>query len=129
MQGKPVFAPMLAIPHGTTSIDFYLNAFGAIELRRFSNDNGTIHVSELSISGTLFHLHEDMERVNVLSPATVKATTISIGLFVENVQAVVDAAVAAGATILTPVKDYDYGYRQAEIRDPFGHCWQIQKAI
>ena len=53
------FAPQLYIPNGVTNIDFYKNAFGAVELRRFMNDDGTYHVSELSIDGALFHLHEE----------------------------------------------------------------------
>lgn len=55
---KTVFAPQLYIPKGITDISFYEKAFGAVELRRFSNDDGSIHVSELSINGALFHLHE-----------------------------------------------------------------------
>jgi hypothetical protein len=46
---KPYFAPQLFIKSGVTNIDFYTQAFGAVELRRFSNDDGSIHVSELSI--------------------------------------------------------------------------------
>ncbi|MEO5682669.1 MAG: hypothetical protein ABIQ88_08505 [Chitinophagaceae bacterium] len=38
-------------------------------------------------------------------------------------------AVAAGATEISPVRDYDYGYRQGEIKDPFGHTWLIEMNI
>lgn len=50
------FAPQLYIPNGVTDISFYEKAFGAVELRRFSNDDDSIHVSELSINGALFHV-------------------------------------------------------------------------
>ncbi|HEX8024546.1 hypothetical protein, partial [Mucilaginibacter sp.] len=76
MATKPTFAPQLAIPHGVTDISFYIKALGAVELRRFSNDDGSIHVSELSVDGTLFHLHEETERTAVLCPDTVKATSV-----------------------------------------------------
>ena len=40
---------------------------------------------------------------------------------------VMEQAVAAGAVVLSPVIDYEYGYRQGEISDPFGHHWIIEK--
>ena len=129
MQTKPTFAPQLVIPNGVTDISFYINAFGATELRRFSNDDGTIHVSELSINGALFHLHEQTLHSAAVSPDRHNATTVTIGLFVDDVHAVVQQAVLSGARLLSPVQDYDYGYRQGEVVDPFGHQWLIEKAI
>jgi PhnB protein len=52
---------------------------------------------------------------------------VTIGLSVEDVHAVVAKAVTAGADVLAPVTDYEYGYRQGEIKDPFGHHWLIEK--
>ena len=129
METKPTFAPQLVIPNGVTDISFYIKAFGAVELRRFSNDDGTIHVSELSIAGALFHLHEQTLHTSAVSPDKYHATTITIGLFVEDVHGVMAQAEAAGATVRSPVQDYDYGYRQGEVIDPFGHHWLIEKAI
>jgi len=128
MKDKPVFAPELAIPNGVTDISFYIDAFGAEELRRFSNDDGTIHVSELSINGTMFHLHEQTLHSGLHSLAGGRHSVV-IGLFVADVHAVIEQAVAAGAKVTSPVQDYDYGYRQGSLEDPFGHRWQIQKSI
>jgi PhnB protein len=128
MNGKAIFAPMLVIPNGVTDISFYINAFGAVELRRFGNDDGTIHVSELSINGSMFHLHEQTTHSGMVSLDTSKPS-VTIGLFVDDVHAVVEQAIAAGAQLKSPVEDYDYGYRQGEIQDIFGHRWQIQCVI
>jgi PhnB protein len=128
MKQKTTFAPILTIPNGVTDIDFYKKAFGAVELRRFGNDDGTIHVSEMEIDGAMFHLHEQTTLFTA-SPFALAGTTVTIGLFVDDVHAVFANAVAAGATVRSPVQDYDYGYRQCEIVDVFGHRWQIQKAI
>ncbi|RWY52402.1 VOC family protein [Mucilaginibacter gilvus] len=125
----PSFAPQLYIPNGVADVSFYEKAFGAVELRRFGNDDGTIHVSEFAIGGAMFHLHEQARHSGGLSPHTRGGTTVLIGLFVEDVYSVVAQAEAAGATISSPVEDYDYGYRQATIIDPFGHQWQIQAQI
>lgn len=126
---RTFFAPQLYIRNGVTNIDFYKNAFGAVELRRFMNDDGTYHVAELSIDGALFHLHEEVKRCNQISPEKINGTTTMIGLFVEDVDAVINKALAAGATVLSPVQSYDYGYRQGEIVDPFGHHWMIEMKI
>lgn len=125
-----VFAPQLYIPHGTKDILFYQKAFGAALLRTWNNDDGSVHVAEWSLNCALFYLHENSERLQLYSPADCKGVgTTVIGLFVEDVQAVVEKAVGAGAVVLSPVTDYEYGYRQGEIRDPFGHIWMIQKKI
>jgi PhnB protein len=129
MATKPTFAPQLYIPNRTSNIDFYLEGLGATELRRFSNHDGSIHVSELSIEGTVFHLHEETANPGAFSPARYQGTTVLIGLFVQDVDAYMERAVAAGATITSPAQDYDYGYRQGAIVDPFGHGWMFEKAI
>ena len=121
------FAPMLVIRHSVFNIDFYTKGLDAIELRRFSNDDGSIHVSELAINGTMFHLHE--EGHGTRSPLDLHGVTSVVGLFVDDVDAVMQTALSNGAVEHSPVQDYDYGYRQGEFTDPFGHRWQIQKAI
>jgi PhnB protein len=126
---KPFFAPQLYIKNGIRDISFYSKAFGATELRRFSNDDGSIHVAELQIGGTLFHLHEITADNYFFTPDEHSGTTAIIGLFVPDVDAVMRNAIRAGATEIKPAKDYEYGYRQGEIRDPFGHVWLVEKKI
>lgn len=126
---KTFFAPQLYIPHGVTDVRFYEQAFDAVELRRFSNDDGSIHVSELSIDDCLFHLHEENHSKNQFKPEHMHGTTVLIGLFVSDVDAVMTKALAAGAVLLSPAESYDYGYRQGEIRDPYGHVWLIEMRI
>lgn len=123
------FAPELFINNGITDVSFYEKAFGATELRRFSNDDGSIHVVELSIDGAIFHIHEITSKEYFFSPDKNKGTTICIGLFVPDVDEVISKATKAGAMVMNPAQDYEYGYRQGTIKDPFGHYWQIQKRI
>lgn len=123
------FAPQLYIKSGITDISFYTKAFGAVELRRWSNDDGSLHVAELAIDGMLFHLHEEKESAGQFSPVTCKGTTALVGLFVPDVDKVMQDAVAAGAKEMNPATSYEYGYRQGEIKDPFGHVWLIETKI
>ena len=123
------FAPHLFIKNVKAGMEFYKNAFEAIDLRKWSNADGSVHVAEMAIDGVMFHLHEEVNSSNQLSPETVNATTSSIGLFVANPDSLVKSAVVAGARVLNPIQDFEYGYRQGVVIDPFGHHWLIQKKI
>ena len=123
------FAPQLFIPAGVKDISFYFKAFGAVEMKLWRNDDGSVHVAELSINGTIFHLHEERPLKGQLEPSKVKGVTTLIGLFVEDVDQLMNSALQAGATLLSPAQDYDYGYRQGNILDPFGHQWMIEMKI
>lgn len=126
---RTFFAPQLYIRSGVRDIGFYTKGLGAVELRRFSNEDGTLHVAELSINGALFHLHEEKPGSEKHEPLKCNGTTTLIGLFVEDVDAVMNQAIEAGATLLNPAKNYDYGYRQGEFKDPFGHHWMIESRL
>ena len=127
-EGETFFAPQLLLNNGVRDISFYEKAFGATENLCFRNDDDSIHVAELSINGVIFHVHE-VTRPYFFSPEKHKGTTVIIGLFVPDVAAVMNSAMKAGAIEINPAKDYEYGYRQGEIEDPFGHRWLIQKKI
>ncbi len=126
---SPFFAPQLIIPNGVTDISFYEKALGAVELRRFSNDDDSIHVSELSLQGTIFHLHETTRREIGADPDRLGGSSVTIGLFTDDCDRFMEQAIAAGAMVISPMQDYDYGYRQGEFRDPFGHIWLLEKRI
>ena len=129
MNNTTYFAPQLFIKNGTTDISFYEKAFGAIELMKFMNDDGSIHVAELSINGAIFHLHEETLNATQFNPEKYNGTTVILGLFVPDVDTVMAKAIAAGGVVLSPAQSYDYGYRQGEIKDPFGHVWMIEMKI
>ena len=128
-QDPTFFAPHLTLRNVLAGVEFYKAAFGAVELRRWSNPDGSVHVAEMSIHGALFHMHEEVPRSGELSPETLGGTSLLIGLFVPDPAALVTRAVAAGARETSPVQDYDYGYRQGKIIDPAGHIWLIQQKI
>lgn len=127
--GAIFFAPELFIPRGTRDISFYNKAFNAEELRRWTNDDGTVHVAELAVAGAIFHLHEETNDNALFSPARHNGSTALIGLFVPDVDAFINRAQQHGAKVVSPVQSYDYGYRQGVLEDPFGHRWMIEMKI
>jgi PhnB protein len=77
----------------------------------------------------VFHLHEETSNATQFNPRKHNGTTVLIGLFVPDVDTVMDSAIRAGAVVLSPAQSYDYGYRQGQIMDPFGHVWMIEMKI
>jgi PhnB protein len=129
--GQPAtfFAPHLTLRNVLAGIEFYKAAFDAVELRRWTNPDGSVHVAEMAIGGALFHLHEEVPSSGEFSPETLRGTTSLIGLFVSDPDAVIAKAVAAGGRETSPATSYDYGYRQGKVLDPAGQHWLIQKKI
>lgn len=114
------------IDNGVKDISFYTRAFHAKEHFCLRNDDDSVHVAELAIDDAVFHVHE-VTQPNYFIPQKHDGTTAIIGLFVPDVDAVMDSALQAGARLISKAKDYEYGYRQGMIEDPFGHRWLIQK--
>jgi len=89
-------------------MEFYEKEMGAIELGRWSNPEGCVHVAKMGTGGAVFHIREEVRR----APEAVKATTLLIGLFVADPHTLVAQAERAGARVSSAVQDYDYGYRR-----------------
>jgi PhnB protein len=128
-ESHPAFAPQLYMEDVSIAIEFYKRAFGAIELRRLANLDGSVRVAEMTIPPALFRLHQEVSRAREYSPDTLEGTTVVIGLLVEDPDRMAANAVAAGGKEISPVKDYEHGYRQGTIQDPFGHHWLLEKHI
>lgn len=119
------FVPTLYMKELKPAVEFYKKAFNAIVYRSFDHE-GKMHVAEMAIGKAPFRLHEESTWANQYGPDTLKGTSVVIGLFVADPHKVQAQAIAAGATELSPVTDWEYGYRQGLVRDPFGHNWMIE---
>src|SRR5882762_11279849 len=129
MKDVTYFAPQLTLKVVLPAMDFYKKAFGAVELRRWSNPDGSVHVAEMTIDGVMFHLHEESPQTLRWSPETLKGTTSLIGVFASDPDKLFNSAIAAGGKVIDPMQDFDYGYRQGIVADPFGHQWLLEKKI
>ena len=126
----PAFSPYLTVRDADQAIAFYQAAFGATELFRLTHSSdGKVGHAELMIQGRLLMLSEENPEWGSQSPATLGGTPVTFCLMVENADAAVDRAVAAGATLRMPVADQFYGFRSGSVSDPFGHQWMLQHEI
>lgn len=122
---RPALTPYLVVKGAAKAIEFYTKAFGAKEQFRLTEPQGKVGHAELAVGGALFMLADEYPDFGALSPASVGGTPVTMHLYVDDVDRTVERAVAAGATVLRPVKDEFYGDRTGMIADPFGHKWQL----
>jgi PhnB protein len=91
--------------------------------------DGRIGHAEIKIGDSHVMLADENPEMNARSPKSVGGSSISLLLYVENVDKIVERAVAAGAKLERPVEDKFYGDRMGAIEDPFGHLWYVGKHI
>ena len=129
--GASAVTPYLSVSNAAEMIDFYKNVFGAIETMRLNQPDGRIGHAELTINGVAIMLADEFPEMEFLSPKTLggKRSPVSIHLYVEDVDEVYQRALSAGATSLREPADQFYGERNAQVRDPSGHCWDISTRI
>ena len=120
--------PQLVVAGVPAAIDWYAKAFGAHELLRNAAPDGRIMHAELLLGDSRFFVVDEFPE-SMLSPATLGGTTVTMHLYVRDVDALFNRAVEAGATIVMPVADQFWGDRYGIVRDPFGHRWSMASRI
>ncbi|MGA9774026.1 MAG: VOC family protein [Blastocatellia bacterium] len=124
-EGYHTVTPYLIVGDAAKAIEFYKQAFEATELLRMEAPGGKIGHAEIKIGDSPIMIADEMPEMGYLSPQSLGGTPVTIMIYVEDVDAVADRAVAAGAQVLKPVADQFYGDRSGSFADPFGHQWHI----
>ena len=117
--------PHLVCAGAAEAIEFYKQAFGAVELGRLAGPPGKLIHAAIRIGDSAVMLVDEMPECGALGPKARGGSSVTIHLQVEDVDAVVARAVAAGAKITMPVDDMFWGDRYGQIEDPFGHSWSV----
>ncbi|MBA3432450.1 MAG: VOC family protein [Actinobacteria bacterium] len=123
--GYPQVVPYLCVDGAEAAIDFYGRVFGASERMRMAAPDDKIGHAEIEIGDSLIMLSDDLPEMELSNPRTLGGTPVVISLYVEDVDAVFDRAVEAGAQIRRPVENQFYGDRSGQFEDPFGHRWSV----
>lgn len=120
--------PFLAIPDARGAISFYRDVFGARVVDVTEMSGAVVH-AVLDFGNGLLQVGEPVPEYRLIAPPAGEDDCYSLGLYVPNVDEVVRAAEAAGATIREPVTTFVSGDRFASVRDPFGVRWSIMTRI
>ena len=123
--------PYLMIQGAAKAIEFYKAAFGAEERYRMEMPDGGIGHADLLVNGAPVYLADVPEDVpgRPGDPNRLGGTSVLLHQYVQDVDALVARAEAAGATIVRPAEDQFYGDRAATIQDPFGHLWSLHTHV
>ena len=124
-EGYHTTTPYLAVDDAAEAIEYYKKAFGAKERVRMEAPDGAIGHAELEIGDSLVMLSDPFPGFAARTPKELGGTSVSVFMYVEDVDAVVKRAVDAGATITMEVADQFWGDRLGSVKDPFGHVWSI----
>ena len=122
--GSTSLTPFLAIQNAAAAIEFYRDIFGArvVDTTEFG---GLVAHAELDFGTGHLQLGEPMPDYHLVAPPAGDDDCYSMGIYVADVDDVVERAVAAGAVVREPATDFVSGDRFASIRDPFGVRWSV----
>jgi PhnB protein len=124
-EGYHAVTPYLIVRDAARAIEFYQRAFGAKELFRMAGPGGRVEHAELQIGDSRVMLADESPEMGARSPQSIGGTPVTIHLYVDDVDAVTQRAVDAGAQLMRQVADQFYGDRNGSVADPFGHMWWI----
>lgn len=121
--GYEAVTPYLIVRDAAAAIEFYKKAFDATEVMRMVGNDGRVGHAEVRIGKGMVMLADEME--GHAAPQTPGGSAVTMMFYVEDVDAQVAKAIAAGGTLKRPVADQFYGDRGGGIADPYGHVWWI----
>ncbi len=119
--------PRLVVSDGAAAIDFYVAALGAKELERYTDPSGKIVHAMIEVGGMKIAVKDEGD--GDPTPTSLGGSPVIIALNVSDADAVGDAMIAAGATVVYPISDWDYGSRGGRLADPYGHLWMISQEL
>jgi PhnB protein len=128
-EGYHTLTTYLAVDDASAAIDFYAQAFGAKERMRMEGPGGTIGHAELEIGDSVIMISDPFPQSTVRPPKEVGGTTMTLWIYSEDVDAALQRAVDAGATMTNEPQDMFWGDRFGSVTDPFGHVWQVATHI
>jgi PhnB protein len=140
-EGNDSITPHLIVKNCVNAIEFYKKVFGAREEYRFTmpDDNTKIIHAVLRIGNNSRIMLADefpgmcdsnlSDGGKIGSPKTVGGNSIFLSIFFENVDEIFNKAQNEGATVVMPLIDAFWGDRYGQLKDPFGHIWEVATHI
>jgi PhnB protein len=114
----------LVVSDAARAIQFYKEAFGATELTQLNDPSGNLIHAQIKIGDSPIDIAPEQGDYN-RSPLSLGGSAVPIELYVKDVDALAERAIAAGAKVIFPVADQFYGDRAGRLQDPFGHIWIV----
>jgi PhnB protein len=127
--GAAAIIPRLFCRDVDAQVNFCLDTFGAVEgLRRPGPDGRTAHAM-LLFGSSMLMLEAEWPTLPSRAPQPDGSSPVVIYVYVEDVDATVERALARGATLVRPVETQFWGDRIGWVLDPSGHMWTIATRV
>jgi PhnB protein len=123
--GYHTLTPFLTVRDAVRAIEFYKQAFGAVERGVMKGPDGKVMHAELKIGDSIIMLSDEFPEFGALSPQSSGGAGMGLHIYVDGVDAAFERALQAGAQVEMPVTDQFWGDRYGKLKDPFGHKWSI----
>jgi len=123
--GMHSVTPHLVCAGAADAIDFYKRAFGAVEMMRLPAPDGKLAHGAIQIGDSVVMLMDEFLDQGAAGPRKLGGSPVWIHLYVDDADAFVARATAAGAKVMMPVADMFWGDRYGQLEDPFGHRWSV----
>jgi PhnB protein len=127
-EGYHSVTPYLVVDDAAAAIDFYTRAFGAREKFRLPMGDRIGH-AEIIIGDSHVMLADEFPDMGHLGPKSRGGTTVSLMIYVEDVDSAFRQAIDAGATEKRAVENQFWGDRMGTLTDPFGHMWSLATTV
>lgn len=121
--------PHLVCAGAAEAIEFYKRAFEAVELSRLPGPGGKIVHALIRIGDSPVMLVDEFPEWGSLGPKALKGSSVTLHIYTENVDTIMERAVSAGAKVTMPPADMFWGDRYGQLEDPFGHRWSVATHI
>jgi PhnB protein len=121
--------PHIVVRDAARAADWYVQALGAEERGRIPVPNGRYMQIELRWGDSAVMIADEFPEMGVLSPLSIGGQYGALAIHTDDVEALWQRAVEAGAEIFLPLQDVFWGDRHGEIIDPFGHKWALAQHV
>ncbi|GAA1413128.1 glyoxalase [Glutamicibacter uratoxydans] len=126
--GVTTLTPFLAVQGAAQALEFYTGVFGARVVDATELGGVVVH-AEIDFGQGHLQIGEPSPDYGLVPPPAAPSACYSMGLYCQDVDAVLAKAVDSGATVREPAMNFVSGDRFASIIDPFGIRWTILSRI
>lgn len=128
-EGMHSVTPHIVCAGAADAIEFYKKAFNAVEQVRLDGPTGKLVHACIQIGNSRVMLADENPEWGSIGPNTLKGSSVTLHLYVEDADQVFAQAINAGATLKMPLTNMFWGDRYGLVTDPYGHIWAIATHI
>ena len=126
-EGYTTITPSITFSDAPKAIEFYKKAFGATERMRMPGPDGKIMHAEIQIGTSRVMLQDEV--MGHRSAKSMGGSPVDFYVYIDDCDAAIKKAIAAGAKEMYPIQDMFWGDRMGSVEDPFGHRWTLATHI